>query len=333
MKAKILALLREKKTYVSGQQLSESFGVSRTAVWKAVNSLKNEGYPIEAVTNKGYLLRESEEIYSQNDIASRLNTKWAGQTLYFYDVVGSTNAEIKRLAEEGAPHGTVAVADMQTAGRGRRGRSWDSPANTNIYFSILLRPGFAPGRASMLTLVIAHAVAKCFRETLGLSDIGIKWPNDIVMDGKKICGILTEMSVEQDYIQYVVIGVGINVRSQIFPAEIADRAIALDEVIAKHAQSAARVNRSVLLADILRYFEEDYENFLQTCSMKPLQDSYDKLLVNKDREVCVQDPAGEYKGTARGITETGELIVEMPDGSRREIYAGEVSVRGIYGYV
>jgi len=352
MKAKILALLREKKTYVSGQQLSEEFGVSRTAVWKAINRLKKEGYRIDAVPKKGYLLREPDaetatgaaswteqkdgdarklptEIYTRDDISSRLCTEWAGRTLYFYDVTGSTNAEVKRLAEEGALHGTVVVADMQTAGRGRRGRSWDSPAGTNIYFSILLKPDFAPDRASMLTLVIAHAIARCFRETLGLDATCIKWPNDIVIDGKKTCGILTEMSVEQDYIQYVVIGVGINVRRQTFPAEIADRAIALDEA----ATVISMIDRSKLLADILKFFEEDYEKFLQTDSMKPLQAFYNEMLVNRDREVCVLDPAGEYRGIAKGITETGELIVELPDGSRRRVYAGEVSVRGIYGYV
>ena len=328
MKTKILTLLREQKDYVSGQQLCEQFGVSRTAVWKAIGQLRKEGYDIEAISNKGYRLREATdaEIYSKSEIASRIQTKWAGQKVYFYDEIGSTNLEAKRLAEAGAPHGTLVVADMQTAGRGRRGRSWISPAGTNIYFTILLKPEFAPDQASMLTLVIAHAITKVFRDTLGLT-AGIKWPNDVVIDGRKTCGILTEMSLEQNDIQYVVIGVGINVRKQEFAPEIAERAIALDEV------SARPVDRSRLLADVMSRFEKDYETFLLTCSMASLQDSYDGMLVNLDREVCVLDPAGEYRGIARGINERGELIVELKDKSLRNVYAGEVSVRGVYGYV
>ena len=266
------------------------------------------------------------EIYSKSEIASRIQTRWAGKNVYFYDEIGSTNVEAKRLAEAGAPHGTLVVADMQTAGRGRRGRSWISPAGTNIYFTILLKPEFAPDQASMLTLVIAHAITKVFRDTLGLA-AGIKWPNDVVIDGRKTCGILTEMSLEQNDIQYVVIGVGINVRKQEFAPEIAERAIALDEV------SARPVDRSRLLADVMSRFEKDYETFLRTCSMASLQDSYDEMLVNLDREVCVLDPAGEYRGIARGINERGELIVELKDKSLRNVYAGEVSVRGVYGYV
>ena len=347
MKARILALLRETKTYVSGQQLSETFGVSRTAVWKVIKQLEQEGYPIEAVPKKGYRLLEqttdvppgaesdllAPEIYTGSDIYSRLRTEWAGRPVHFYACTGSTNVEAKRLAEEGAPHGTLVTADMQTAGRGRRGRSWDSPSGTNIYFTILLKPEFAPDKASMLTLVIAHAIARVLRDRLGLADaVGIKWPNDIVIHGKKVCGILTEMSVEQDYIQHVVIGVGINVRRQTFPAELAERAITLDEAFTEACGKEVLVNRSSLLAEIMQAFEEDYAQFTETCSLERLMPSYNALLVNRDREVCVLDPAGEYRGTAEGITPMGELIVRLPDGSRRTVYAGEVSVRGVYGY-
>ena len=313
---------------MSGQQLCEQFGVSRTAVWKAIGQLRKEGYEIEAMPNKGYRLNGEvqTEIYTKSEIASRMQTKWAGQKVYFYEETGSTNVEAKRLAEAGAPHGTLVVADMQTAGRGRRGRGWISPPSTNIYFTLVLKPAFAPDRASMLTLVAAHAITETFRDELGLA-AGIKWPNDVVIDGRKTCGILTEMSLEQNDIQYVVIGVGINVRRQEFAPEIADRAIALDEVCAEP------VDRSRLLAAVMSRFETDYELFTQTCSMELLRDSYDKMLVNLDREVCVLDPAREYNGVARGINDRGELLVELPDGKVRQVYAGEVSVRGIYGYV
>ena len=196
--------------------------------------------------------------------------------------------------------------------------------------SILLRPQITPNQAPMLTLVMACSVAEGImdcKDVCGEQQIQIKWPNDIVVDGKKVCGILTEMSMEQAYIHHIVIGVGINVRRQEFPEEIRDRAAAIDE------QCGFRISRSQLIADIIEAFEEDYEIFLQTHDLKGLRDSYAKLLVNRDREVCVLDPKGEYRGIARGINDQGELLVERPDGTVEEVYAGEVSVRGIYGYV
>lgn len=331
MRAEILALLRERNEYVSGQQLCELFGVSRTAVWKTVRRLREEGYRIEAVRNKGYRLIESEadaaaEIYTQSELSSRMRTRWAGRPVCFYESLDSTNAEAKRLAETGASHGTLAVADMQTAGRGRRGHSWSCKAGANCYFTILLRPEFSPAKAPMLTLVMAHAVAYGIMRETG-AEVGIKWPNDIVIWGRKVCGILTEMSAERDYVQYVVIGAGVNVREQEFAPEIAKRAIALDVVCGK------RVDRSRLLAAIMEIFEEDYERFADAGTLAPFKDSYDALLVNRGREVCVLDSAGEYRGTAKGITDTGELLVEAADGTMREVFAGEVSVRGVYGYV
>ncbi len=331
MKTEIITLLRQRGTYVSGQELCERFGVSRTAVWKAVEQLKKDGYQIEAVKNRGYLLKEEEvpRVFGYTEIKSRLHTRWAGVVLHYYDSIDSTNVQAKRLAEEGAPHGTLVTADLQTAGRGRRGRSWDSPPGSNLYFTILLRPQIAPDKASMLTLVMALAVAQGIKKVCGdRVQPGIKWPNDIVMDGRKVCGILTEMSlsVEQDSIQYVVIGVGINVRKRQFAEELQGRAIALEEL-------SGPVNRSELLAAVLESFEGAYEAFCKDESLSCLKESYDALLVNLGRHVRVLDPKGEFEGIARGIREDGRLIVELSDGTMQDIYAGEVSVRGIYGYI
>ncbi|MCR5459087.1 MAG: biotin--[acetyl-CoA-carboxylase] ligase [Acetatifactor sp.] len=351
MKADIITLLRQRGTYVSGQELCERYGVSRTAVWKAMEQLKKDGYQIEAVKNRGYLLREDARgVFGRTEIESRRKSKWVGQTLVFYDQTDSTNMQAKRLAEEGAPDGTVVVADCQSAGRGRRGRAWTSPPGTNLYFTLLLRPRITPDKASMLTLVMALAVAKGIHKTLqpcvqcqakdtagkpasekhgaDATAVGIKWPNDIVIDGRKVCGILTELSlsVEQDCIDYLVIGTGINVARQSFPEELAGHAISLEEIYGS-------VNRSELLANVLEAFEEVYGQFLRTQSLEYLRPAYDALLVSKDKSVRVLDPKGEYDGIARGIQNTGELIVELPDGSVKNVYAGEVSVRGIYGYV
>lgn len=326
MKAEILSLLRERGGYVSGQELCEYFNVSRTAVWKAINQLKKEGYCIHAVQNKGYLLETDNEVFGQNELESRMDTEWAGHPVTFYDTINSTNLRAKLDAENGAPEGALVVADMQTAGRGRRGRTWNSPAGINVYFTLILKPEYVPDKASMVTLVMAMAVAEAVRKTCGL-EAGIKWPNDIVINGKKVCGILTEMSVERDFIHHVVIGVGINVGLQEFAPEIAAAATSLE------AECGRRIPKAGLVVNVMKAFEKYYESFRCKTDLSLLMEDYNALLVNRDREVCVLDPRGEYTGISRGINDTGELLVEMADGSITTVYAGEVSVRGIYGYV
>ena len=331
-KSDILTLLRNSTDYVSGQQICDQFGVSRTAVWKVINQLKEEGYQIESVSRKGYRLLESPaDILSQSEIASRLQTKWAGKKLYYVDSTGSTNTDAKRFAEEGDPHGTTVVADMQTAGKGRRGRKWQSPSGINTYFTILLKPDFAPDKASMLTVVRALSVAEAIEEVTELK-AEIKWPNDIVVNKKKVVGMLTEMSTtpEMDEIQYVVVGVGVNVNMgsiEEFPDEIRETATSL------RIESGKQINRAVLVEHILERFEQNYEKFEQTLDLSGLLDAYQSHLVNVDAQVRVLDPAGEYTGISHGINTTGELIVEKEDGSIVNVYAGEVSVRGLYGYV
>ena len=274
-------------------------------------------------------------MYNQETIEKYLRTKWLGRNLLFYDSVGSTNDRVHQLADvldgKATLHGAVVAADRQTAGKGRRGRVWESPAGANIYFSLLLRPTFAPDKASMLTLLIAYGV-KCGIERQMVSDAsqcGIKWPNDVVIDGKKVCGILTEMYLEGNSIDHVIVGVGVNVGKQNFAPELVDKATSLEDACGQV------FDRSRLLADILEVFEEEYESFAAEdaiADLKFFKEKYNACLVNRDREVCVLDPKGEYRGIARGINDTGELLVELQDGSLKEVYAGEVSVRGIYGY-
>ena len=325
MKAEILALLRESDDYISGQELCRRFGVTRSAGWKAVGQLKKEGYEIEAVQNRGYKLVKA-EVYGESELRSRIRTVWAGSELHFYRITGSTNLLAKQAGEEDAPHGALFVADEQTAGRGRRGRSWQSPPGANIYFTILLRPDFAPDQASMLTLVMAHSVACAIHRLTGLEP-SIKWPNDVLLEGKKVCGILTEMSVEREYIHYVVCGVGINVVSQDFPEGIREHAIAVEEVYGQ------AVSKGALLQYVMEDFERDYDAFVAAGDLTPLLESYNGILVNRDRRVRVLDPKGEWEGIARGINAGGELLVEDIEGGIQNIFAGEVSVRGIYGYV
>ena len=239
MKSEILRLLKESNDYISGQQLCDRFHVSRTAVWKAIEQLKKEGYEIEAVRNRGYRLLDSPDIMSETEIKSLMETEWAGKEVLYFDEIDSTNNRAKELGEKDGTHGTLLVADRQVAGKGRRGRVWESPKGISIYMTILLRPQLIPTKAPMLTLVMAQSVAEGIRDVTGM-EVGIKWPNDIVMNKKKVCGILTEMSTEIDYINYVVIGVGINVNQKSFDEELKDKAeyqapILRELIVAKYA--------------------------------------------------------------------------------------------------
>ncbi len=326
MKAEILALLRENDKFVSGQELCNRFGVSRTAVWKVINQLKKEGYRIEAVQNKGYHMVSSPDLLSKYELESRMATAWLGKEIVYKETTGSTNADVRRMAEDGAENGLLVVADAQTSGKGRRGRQWESEKGTNLYFSMLLKPDIAPDKASMITLVAAYSVAKVIEKNTGL-DAKIKWPNDIVVGKKKVCGILTEMNMERDYIHHIVVGIGINVNEEEFPDEIRDMATSLKKEVGQI------VSRANLLCDILLQFEKDYSAFLAAEDLKPFIDDYNKMLVNKGALVKVLDPKGEFSGIAGGINEEGMLIVFKENGHIEKVYAGEVSVRGMYGYV
>lgn len=325
MKAEILTILKDMDGYVSGQELCERFGVSRTAVWKAMNQLKKEGYEIESVQNKGYHLVKTPDILSKNELVSIRKTKWVGTEICYFDVTDSTNTQAKSLGEGDAPNGTLVVAGKQESGRGRRGRSFESPAGTGIFMTLLLRPEIEPQNASMLTLVSALAVAKGIEHMVDLP-VQIKWPNDIVINGKKVCGILTEMSAQMDYVNYIVIGIGINVGNEEFPEEIKDVATSI------YLESGKHVNRAMLIEKIWEEFEDYYELYEKTQDLSSLVKEYDSYLVNRGQKVRVLDSKEPYEGKAMGITDRGELIVDTWE-ARRLVSAGEVSVRGVYGYV
>lgn len=325
MKVQILRLLREAPEFISGQQLCEQLHVSRTAIWKVMNQLKEEGYEVEAVRNKGYRLMESPDITTEEELSSQMDTRWAGQELHYFQEIDSTNLEAKRLGEQNTPHGTIVIAEKQTAGRGRRGKGWESPSGSSIYMTILLRPELEPTHAPMLTLVMAMAVTKAIQQETEL-EAKIKWPNDVVVNGKKVVGILTEMSTEIDYINHVVIGVGINVNTQKFPEEISATATSLA------LEKGKQMRRSPLIVSVMQQFETYYERFIQSKDLAFLMEEYNHLLVNCNREVKVLGKES-YTGIARGINTKGELLVERENGETEVVFAGEVSVRGIYGYV
>lgn len=325
MKAEILAALRASDGYVSGQELCGKFGVSRTAIWKAINQLKQAGYEIEAVQNRGYHIVSTPDILSENELRSIRKTQWLGSRIYYESEMDSTNTRAMQLAEQGAPHGTLVVTDHQLNGRGRRGRTWETPPGSAIAMTILLRPKINPNNASMLTLVAAIAVARGIEDESGLK-VGIKWPNDIIINRKKVSGILTEMSAQTDYVNHIVVGIGINVHVEEFPEEISEIATSI------YLEVGVKINRAALIERICEYFEAYFELFLRTEDLSGIAKQYDAYMVNRNQPVKVLDAKDPFEGTARGITTKGELLVDTWE-TRRLVSSGEVSVRGIYGYV
>ena len=266
------------------------------------------------------------ELFNEEIISQATHTKWAGKTVHFAREIDSTNLWVKRAwKEEGAGHGELFVAEYQSAGRGRFTRRWSAPPDSAITMSILLCPEFSPQKAPMMTLVMGLSVAQAVAD-LGL-DVGIKWPNDVVVSRKKICGILTEMTMKQDKIGCAVIGVGINVNMDSFPEEMADKATSL------YLESGHLFDRAEVTGLVMKRFEENYEKFVETEDLSGLKPDYEKLLANLNQPVRVLDQNDPYEGIARGINAGGELLVERADGTIEEVNSGEVSVRGLYSYV
>lgn len=327
MKTQILKILRETKGYVSGQELCKKIGVSRTTIWKVVGQLKDEGYVIEGIRNRGYRLVDVPDSIDAEEIRSRLNTRWIGKNIYYQRSVDSTNSWAKRLAEEGMPSGTVVTTDRQTSGKGRRGRSWNTPERMSVPVSILLRPEFSPEKASMMTLVMGLSVVQGI-ENISRLRCSIKWPNDVLVSEKKVCGILAELYSQIDNMEYMVVGVGVNANMTEFPDELKEKATSL------RMELGRPVKRALVLVSILEAFEKNYEIFLKTQDLRELKDTYISKLINADRPVRVLQPRGEFQGTARGIDDWGNLLVERADnGILEQVYAGEVSVRGLNGYI
>ena len=237
----------------------------------------------------------------------------------------STNTQAKRLGEENAENGTVVIAEQQTAGKGRRGKTWVSPLG-NCYFTVLLRPDVHADRASMITLISALALAQAIEKVMDLETM-IKWPNDVIASGKKLCGILTESSSDLEYINYVVVGIGVNCNQTEFPEEIREIASSIC------LETGRTVDRTRLLAEFFNCFEVCYETFLETEDLQGLVEDYNARLINRGKEVKIVEKEKETVLKAVGVDQHGGLIVEDAEGKRRSIISGEVSVRGLYGYV
>ena len=326
LKNEVLKILLSNNIHVSGQDISESLGVSRTAVWKAISALKKEGYNIESVNNKGYLLLAKSDILNQVEIEQNINSyklSNAPQIIYL-DEVDSTNNYARLMADK-INSDFLVVADMQTLGKGRMGRSWSSPAGTGIFMSLCIKPEIAVEKASMITLVTAISICDAIEELYPISST-IKWPNDIVINSQQISGILTEMSSDMDGIKYIISGMGINVNNKEFPDDIKDMASSL------LLETGILMDRAKLIAAVMYHFYRNMNIFLKTCDMSGLKENYEKHLANIGKDVNILDPKGSYQAVALGIDETGALLVNA-EGKIKRIISGEVSVRGLYGYI
>ena len=307
---------------VSGEKMSESLGITRTAVWKKVTALRERGFEIESVGRKGYRLIRSPDVLMAPLISAGLGTKWAGHPVICHECVDSTNRVLKQMAINGAGHGTLVLANEQTGGRGRRGRGWLTPKDTSIAMSLLLRPEIPPARVALLSLAASVAVAKGIEQVTGLP-ARIKWPNDIVVNGKKVCGILLEMEANEQSVSYVVAGAGINVHILEFPEEIRETATSLD------LECGHPVSRVKTVQAVMRAAEETEQMLRQGTFMSV----YEQYSATMGRPVSVQAVGETFTGTAERIKEDGVLVVRTASGELREVMAGDVSVRGLMGYV
>jgi BirA family transcriptional regulator, biotin operon repressor / biotin---[acetyl-CoA-carboxylase] ligase len=328
MKDNILKLFKNNNsTFISGEKISRDLGVSRTAIWKCINQLKELGYQFESSSKKGYRLVSSPDILTPEEIIPRLNTNFLGRNLIHFDTIDSTNIKAKELAALGEKDGTVIISEEQTSGRGRLGRQWVSPKNKGIWMSIILKPEINPIFASRVTLIAAAAVYRAAMQS-GIKSL-IKWPNDIVINNKKVCGILTEMSAELNKIHYLVIGIGINVNTEEidFPEELKASATSLK------IEKGIAIDRKALAADILNNFELLYNEFLVDHSINTSVQICRENSVLIGKEVKIINGGTELKAKALDINDDGELIVEREDGKVEVVFSGEVSIRGLYGYV
>ena len=326
LRDQVLALLKAGDAPCSGEGMSRTLGVSRAAVWKAVEALRQEGYVISSAPHRGYRLEDSPDLLSPGELAGALAGRTVGAALLCLDTVDSTNNELKRRADT-APDGLAVLAQEQTRGRGRLGRSFVSPAGKGLYLSVLLRPQCVLADAGMLTAWTAVAVCRALERCCGVR-AGIKWPNDIVLEGRKLCGILTELELEAETaaLRHVIVGVGINVSQDAadFGPEVAPVAISLAQALGQAPR------RSQLAAEVLSALDDLYRAF-------PAQKAdylarYRALCVTAGRAVRVLRPGQVRTGTAEAVNEDFALLVRWDNGEQEALSSGEVSVRGLLGY-
>ena len=320
--AAILRLFREVGSgFVSGELISRELQVSRTAVWKHINGLREAGYIIEAIPSRGYHLLSTPDILSVDEVLEKLHTTRIGRHLVCLPETASTNADAFRLAENGAEEGTTVIADAQSGGKGRRGRVWSSPAGVNLYCSVVLRPRIMPHAAPQLTFLSAVAVARAIEQATALKP-EIKWPNDVLINGRKVAGLLNEMSAETDGINFVILGIGVNLNMTAaqFPADLRTPATSL------LLEQGCPVNRAQFAALMLGELDRLYTGFLSR-GFDPVRDEWQQRCNAGGREIVVSESGVEtVRGMFNGIDGDGALLLRTPDGRAERVLNGDVRV-------
>jgi BirA family transcriptional regulator, biotin operon repressor / biotin---[acetyl-CoA-carboxylase] ligase len=306
--------------WISGAELSRQLQVSRTAVWKHICALKTDGYRIDASTRKGYILREIPDLLRPRELREGLKTRSLGQQeIRYFDQTDSTNLQAKAMAAAGAPEGTLIIAEEQTAGRGRRGRTWFSPPGAGIYMSLIIRPAILPQEAPRFALLAVAAVAAAVRETTFLTP-RIKWPNDILLNGRKLGGILTEVSMEMDKVEYLIIGLGLNVSlaREAFPPELRETGTSI------RAELGRSLHRLPLVRGILESLERTYEEY-QTHGFASIRKRWQDFTDMIGRTVTVDTLGRRLTGEVMDFDEDGYLVVREHNGGPVRIFSGDVS--------
>lgn len=322
MNERILELFEEAQdTYVSGAEISRRLGVSRTAIWKHIEELREKGYDFEAAPRKGYRLIGKPSKWQLSELLNGLQTKVLGQKVHIYDEVDSTQTIAHKLVASGALEGTIVLAEKQTAGRGRMGRNWHSPAGKGIWMSLILTPRIPVYFMPQLTLLSAVALCRAIQKVCQV-DIGIKWPNDLLIKGKKVSGILLESSGEDERLKYVIAGIGISVNllTEDYPEELRSRATSLA------IESGGLVSREGLVQAFLLEFEDMYALYLEK-GFAPIRILWEALSVTLKRPIRTQTPTGFIEGIADSLDDSGALTVITPDGERIKIYSGDIQLR------
>ncbi|HLS23632.1 MAG TPA: biotin--[acetyl-CoA-carboxylase] ligase [Pseudogracilibacillus sp.] len=313
----IRLLSQQKEEFISGQKLSELLNVSRSAIWKHMNELKKDGYVIEGVANKGYRIVKLPNIVSENTIAWGLNTNWIGKKIVHQEKIPSTQILAHQLAQEGAEHGTIIVADEQTDSRGRVNKRWYSAKNKGLWLSIILRPSILPYLAPQLTLLTATVLADVLQSHCCITP-QIKWPNDILINEKKVAGILTEMQAEQDHVLYVIVGIGLNVNQTNFKTDLKDRATSL------YLQTNKKWDLVPILQQLLRSFELKYDNYLLD-GFQSVKAEWETYGFKLNEPLKIKTGSEEFEAIFRGIGEDGALLAERHEGNIQKIYSAEIA--------
>ncbi len=328
MKRRIVEVLKENKgEFISGQALSEELDVSRTSISNYMKILKEEGYKIESISRKGHKLISSPNILTREELVEYLDTDYIGRKIYYHESLESTNNLAKDLAKSSEKEGEVVIAEEQTQGRGRLGRNWTSPKGNGIWMSIVVKPRIEPIEASKVTQITAASVYSALSEMN--IETSIKWPNDIILNDKKICGILTEMGSEMMQISYMVVGIGINVNLELedIPKDLRKKATSLK------IEKDKDFNRKELVAKILNEFEYFYDLLVNENDISEAIKICREKSILIGKKVRVIERNNEFERTAIDLTEKGELIVKDDNGNTSVLISGEVSVRGKHGYV